>query len=84
MAGRRAAGPGQPKPHEVRQAARAKRNGAKLAAADSPAKQIGAVVDHLRAALFYVPPAVAERIAADVITELRRAIARTEREEARR
>jgi hypothetical protein len=84
MAGRRRRGPGEPKTFQVRQANRSKRHGAKLAEADTPAKQIGAVCDHYRAALQFVPPAVAERITRQAIDNLRRSIAELEREEARR
>lgn len=84
MAGRRQTGPGQPKSYEARQAARRRRMAHKLAEADTPSRQIGAVADHLRAAIQYVPPATAARIAQQVIGEIRRAIALVEQEEARR
>ena len=74
----------EPKQHETRQAARRQRMAARMACADSPEGRVGVAADHLRAALRYVPPAVAERLARDAVTALNQLVEHAYREEAQR
>ena len=83
MAGHRSPGTQQPAPYEVRQQRRRARMAVRLAAAATPSARIGAVADHLRAALADLPGPVAERIAAQAIETLTAGVEQAYREEAR-
>lgn len=83
MAGHRNSNEERPAQYEVRQQRRRARVAQLLAAASTPSRRVGVVADHLRAALAYVPPAMAEQIASQVITALNEAIEQAYRIEAK-
>ena len=83
MAGHRSARAQQPAQWEVRQQRRRARMAVRLAEAATPSARIGAVADHLRAALADLPALVAERIAAQAIETLTAGVEQAYREEAR-
>lgn len=83
MAGHRSAQPARPAQWEVRQQRRRARMAVRLAEAATPAQRIGAVADHLRAALADLPGPTAERIAAQAIESLTAGVEQAYREKAR-
>ncbi|SNY72751.1 hypothetical protein [Paractinoplanes atraurantiacus] len=83
MAGHRSVKAAQPAQYEVRQQRRRARMAVRLAEATTPSARIGAVADHLRAALADLPGPAAEQIAALAIETLNAAVEQAYREEAR-
>jgi hypothetical protein len=74
MAGHSRNNEDRPAQYAVRQQRRRVRVAQLLAAAGTPSRRVGVVADHLRAALAYVPPAMAEQIASQVIAVLNQAV----------